>query len=168
MFIKISRATADELPFCRTQADAALTSVEALDRYAKGHYVPKASANISPSYTSASSAVAGTAASHSEPDPLDMLASLPAVPATNPSPAPVSPSSGMRTSLSSKIASHLADVANSDRMTPEEVEVLRFTSRINGKVYLPFYQLDLAEDFRTASSLFTDPVCLRAILNVSH
>ena len=47
-------------------------------------------------------------------------------------------------------------------MSPEEKEVLRFTSQINGKLYLPFFEGDLAEDFRT-SARFVDPVeCLPA------
>ena len=51
-------------------------------------------------------------------------------------------------------------------MSFEEKEVLKYTSKINGKLYLPFFEGDLTEDFKSTSGKFTDPVfqflsCLR-------
>jgi calpain-7 len=77
---------------------------------------------------------------------IDLLKDLPNVPSTSPAPQP----SGKEQAL-----------------TAEEREVLRFTSTINGKVYVPFFPEDLMEDFRVSSGRFVDPVG-RIIIKFTH
>jgi hypothetical protein len=79
MFLKVSTSKPEDLQLCRTQAEAALSAVEALDRFSKGEYVAKAAPSTPPP-------AAHNAIKAKEPlDPLDMLAALPSVPSGTPS-----------------------------------------------------------------------------------
>ena len=126
MFLKL--ASADQEAHCKMQAAAAMDAVEAIDRFRQG---------IAPAPSPAPLPKQGTA---QQPPPSardDLLSLLPSAPTSVPAEDTPHTSSGASLSL-------------------EEKEVLAFTSKINNKLYLPFFEGDLTEDFRT-SSRFVDP-----------